>query len=78
MLGGAVLGLGVALGVGSAVAWGVGDFAGGLAAKRIGGMVVAGGSQLAGFAILAVLLVVLHPAPPALTTLLLGAAGGIC
>jgi drug/metabolite transporter (DMT)-like permease len=78
MSGGAVLGLGVALGVGSAVAWGVGDFAGGLAAKRIGGMVVAGGSQLAGFAILLVLVLALHPAPPTLATLLLGAAGGIC
>jgi drug/metabolite transporter (DMT)-like permease len=78
MSGGAVLGLGVVLGVGSAVAWGVGDFAGGLAAKRIGGMVVAGGSQLAGFAILLVLLVALHPAPPTMATLLLGAAGGIC
>jgi drug/metabolite transporter (DMT)-like permease len=78
MSGGAVLGLGVALGVGSAVAWGVGDFAGGLAAKRIGGMVVAGGSQLVGFAILLVLLVALHPAPPTVATVLLGAAGGIC
>jgi drug/metabolite transporter (DMT)-like permease len=78
MSGGAVLGLGVALGVGSAVAWGVGDFAGGLAAKRIGGMVVAGGSQLTGFAILLVLVVALHPAPPTMATLLLGAAGGIC
>jgi drug/metabolite transporter (DMT)-like permease len=78
MSGGAVLGLGVALGVGSAVAWGVGDFAGGLAAKRIGGMVVAGGSQLAGFVILLVLLVALHPAPPTAAALLLGAAGGIC
>jgi drug/metabolite transporter (DMT)-like permease len=78
MSGGAVLGLGVALGVGSAVAWGVGDFAGGLAAKRIGGMVVAGGSQLTGFAILLVLVVALHPAPPTMATLLLGTAGGIC
>ena len=73
-----MLGLGVALGLGSAVAWGVGDFAGGIAAKRIGGMVVAGGSQLTGFAILVVLLVALHPAPPSVTTLLLGGAGGIC
>jgi drug/metabolite transporter (DMT)-like permease len=78
MAGGSVLGLGIALGLGSAVAWGVGDFAGGIAAKRIGGMVVAGGSQLAGFAILVVLLVALRPAPPTLATLLLGAAGGIC
>ncbi|MDP9250397.1 MAG: EamA family transporter, partial [Chloroflexota bacterium] len=78
MSGGTVLGLGIALGLGSAVAWGVGDFAGGLAARRIGGMVVAGGSQLAGFAILVVLLVTLRPAPPTVATLLLGAAGGIC
>ena len=68
---------GVLLGVGSAVAWGTGDFAGGLAARRAGGMLVTGGAQVVGFALLLVAVLVLRPAPPAMATLVLGALGGV-
>jgi drug/metabolite transporter (DMT)-like permease len=64
-------------GVGSAVAWGSGDYAGGLAARRVGGMAVAGGAQLAGLLLLVGAVVVLHPDAPSGSTLLLGALGGI-
>src|SRR5437867_7882055 len=68
---------GILLGVGSAAAWGTGDFAGGLAARRAGGMLVTGGAQLVGFGVLLVAVLVLRPAPPPGSTLLLGALGGI-
>jgi drug/metabolite transporter (DMT)-like permease len=68
---------GVLLGVGSAAAWGTGDFAGGLAARRAGGMVVTGSAQVIGFLLLLGGVVVLRPAPPAVATILLGAMGGV-
>ena len=68
---------GILLGVGSAAAWGTGDFAGGLAARRAGGMVVTGGAQVVGLALLLVAVLVLRPAPPSGATLLLGAIGGV-
>lgn len=68
---------GVLLGVGSAAAWGTGDFAGGLAARRAGGMLVTGGAQVIGFVLLLGAVVILRPAPPAATTILLGAIGGL-
>ena len=68
---------GVLLGVGSAAAWGTGDFAGGLAARRAGGMLVTGGAQVIGFVLLVGAVVILRPAPPAATTILLGAIGGL-
>ena len=68
---------GVLLGVGSAAAWGTGDFAGGLAARRAGGMLVTGGAQVIGFLLLLVAVVVLRPAAPSTTALVLGAIGGI-
>jgi drug/metabolite transporter (DMT)-like permease len=63
--------------VGSAAAWGTGDFAGGLAARRAGGLLVTGGAQVVGFVLLLVAVLVLRPAAPAASTLLLGALGGI-
>ena len=63
--------------MGSAAAWGTGDFAGGLAARRAGGMLVTGGAQVVGFLILLVATAVLRPAAPTLATLLLGAVGGV-
>ncbi len=68
---------GVLLGVGSAVAWGTGDYAGGLAARRAGGMLVTGGAQVVGFLFLMAAVIVLRPSPPAPATLVLGALGGI-
>lgn len=67
---------GVLFGVGSAAAWGTGDFAGGLAARRAGGMLVTGGAQVIGFLLLLGAVVILRPAPPATATILLGAIGG--
>ena len=63
--------------MGSAAAWGTGDFAGGLAARRAGGMLVTGGAQVVGFVLLLIAVLVLRPALPAPTTLVLGALGGI-
>jgi drug/metabolite transporter (DMT)-like permease len=63
--------------VGSAAAWGTGDFAGGLAARRAGGMLVTGGAQVVGFLLLLLAVLVLRPAPPTLSTLVLGAIGGV-
>jgi drug/metabolite transporter (DMT)-like permease len=68
---------GVLLGVGSAAAWGTGDFAGGLAARRAGGMLVTGGAQVVGFLLLLLALAVLQPPLPPASTLVLGALGGI-
>jgi len=64
-------------GLGSAVAWGSGDFAGGMAARRVGGMAVAGGAQVAGLLLLVCALVILRPEAPSGSTLLLGALGGV-
>lgn len=63
--------------MGSAAAWGTGDFAGGLAARRAGGLLVTGGAQVVGFLLLLVGVVVLRPAAPATETLVLGAVAGI-
>ena len=68
---------GVLLGVGSAAAWGTGDFAGGLAARRAGGMLVTGGAQVVGFVLLLLAVAVLRPPLPPIGTLVLGALGGI-
>src|SRR4029453_1924070 len=68
---------GILLGVGSAAAWGTGDFAGGLAARRAGGMLVTGGAQVVGFVLLLVAVLVFRPAPPTMATLVLGALGGV-
>ena len=67
---------GVLLGVGSAAAWGTGDFTGGVAARRVGGMLVTGGAQVVGFLILLIAVAVLRPESPAVSTIVLGALGG--
>jgi len=72
-----VLEPGVLFGLGSAVAWGTGDFAGGVAARRAGAMAVAGGAQLAGFLLLVAAALILRPAAPSGSTLILGALGGV-
>jgi drug/metabolite transporter (DMT)-like permease len=68
---------GVFLGIGSAIAWGTGDFAGGLAARRAGGMLVTSGAQVAGFLLLLSAVVIFQPSPPAASSLVLGAIGGV-
>jgi drug/metabolite transporter (DMT)-like permease len=67
----------VLFGVGSAAAWGTGDFAGGLAARRAGGLLVTGGAQVVGFLLLLGAVVILQPVPPAADTIFLGAIGGV-
>ncbi len=68
---------GVLLGVGASVAWGTGDVAGGLAARRAGGMLVTGGAQVVGLLLLLIAVLVLQPAAPAADTIVLGAIGGV-
>jgi drug/metabolite transporter (DMT)-like permease len=68
---------GVLYGIGSAAAFGAGDFSGGLGARRAGGVVVAAGAQVVGLAALIVLAAVVRPAPPATwQPLVLGAVAG--
>lgn len=68
---------GILFGVGAAIAWGAGDFVGGMAARRASGMLVTGGAEAVGFVLLLGAVVVLRPAPPQASTILLGAAGGV-
>ena len=72
-----MLGLGVALGLGSALAWGAGDFMAGIAARRTTALAVTAGAQATGFLLLLGLAAVLHPSAPLPTTLLLAAIGGL-
>lgn len=68
---------GMLLGVGSAAAWGTGDFAGGVAARRAGGMLVTAGAEVVGFVLLLAAVVVVRPDAPGVTTIILGVLGGI-
>lgn len=72
-----MLGLGVILGLGSAVAWGAGDFAAGIAARRTTALAVTAGAQAAGLVLLLLLAGMLHAAPPHPVTLLLAAIAGV-
>lgn len=69
--------LGVILGLGSAVAFGGGDFAGGTAARRASAIVVAGGAQAVGFVLLAVLLWVAGAGPVEAEAIGFGALAGL-
>ena len=74
--------VGVLFGLGAALAFGAGDFTGGFAARRAGGIVVAAGANVVGLGALLVLLALLRPAFPAGPAPLLlgglaGAMGGI-
>lgn len=70
--------LGVLFGLGSAAAFGAGDFSGGVASRRVGGLTVAGLAQAIGLVALLVLLAILRPAPPTAGTLALAAMAGVC
>ena len=61
----------------SAMLFGVGDFMGGLAARRVRALVVASWSQLVGLAAIVVLVLVLPPAHPHPADLAWGAAAGL-
>jgi drug/metabolite transporter (DMT)-like permease len=68
---------GVLWGVATGAAWGVADFAGGLASRRAAPMAVTAGSQVIGLAGLLVALVVLRPDAPTGETVALGAVAGV-
>ena len=70
--------LGVLFGLGSAAAFGAGDFSGGLAARRVSGLTVAGLAQAIGLVALLILLATLRPAPPSVGALGIAAAAGAC
>jgi drug/metabolite transporter (DMT)-like permease len=72
-----MLEIGVVFGLGSAVAWGAGDFVGGLAARRAGAIAVAAGATVVGFAILLLLLAIVRPPLPPSDVLVLGGIAGI-
>lgn len=68
---------GVLLGIGSAAAFGAGDFSGGFASRRAPVLLVAAGAQVIGLGLLLVLLVVVRPESPSSQALGYGALSGI-
>lgn len=69
--------LGIAFGLGSALAFGAGDFTGGTAARRLPALAVAAGAQVVGLVGLLVLLVVAGATPPDGGALWIGTAAGV-
>jgi drug/metabolite transporter (DMT)-like permease len=67
---------GVFFGLGSAAAFGGGDFSGGFASRRVSGLTVAGGAQAVGLALLLILLAFTRPALPSPGALALAALAG--
>jgi drug/metabolite transporter (DMT)-like permease len=72
-----MLEIGIVFGLGSAAAWGAGDFVGGLGARRSGAIAVAAGATVVGFVMLLLLLAVVRPALPPLEVPVLGGLAGI-
>jgi len=72
-----MLGLGVALALGAAAAWGAGDFVAGFAARRAAALAVTAGAQATGLLLLLATAGVVHPAAPTLDGVLLAALGGV-
>ena len=70
--------LGVLFGLGSAAAFGAGDFSGGLASRRVAGLTVAGMAQAIGLVALLALLAILRPQPPDPGSLVVAAIAGAC
>ena len=70
--------LGVLFGLGSAAAFGAGDFSGGLASRRVSGLTVAGLAQAIG--LVALLILAGHPPPrsPSTGAIAIAAAAGAC
>jgi drug/metabolite transporter (DMT)-like permease len=69
--------IGVIFGLGSAAAWGAGDFVGGLAARRAGAIAVAAGATVVGFVVLLLLVAVVRPAFPPAEVIGLGGLAGV-
>jgi drug/metabolite transporter (DMT)-like permease len=68
---------GVFFGLASALSFGVGDFAGGLASRRASGLAVAALGQLVGTVLLAAFVLVARPGLPDAGSLAIGAAAGL-
>ena len=68
---------GVLSGLASALSFGIGDFAGGLASRRSSGLAVAAVGQLVGTLLLAGLIGILRPGLPDAGSLAIGAAAGL-
>lgn len=69
--------MGVAVGVLSAVAFGAGDFAAALAARRSATLAVVAGAQLTGLIALLGVLAIIRPAPPSAAAVATAAAAGV-
>jgi drug/metabolite transporter (DMT)-like permease len=71
----------IAFGVTSALAWGIGDFAGGVATRKLGSLVAAAGGSLAGVVVLVALVVTSGESRPSAAELgwamTAGAGGGL-
>jgi drug/metabolite transporter (DMT)-like permease len=67
----------VIFGLGSAAAFGAGDFSGGLAARRAPAWIVAAGAQVVGLSLLLLLAALTRPPAPEAETLLYGIAAGV-
>ncbi len=68
---------GVLFGVTSALSFGVGDFAGGLASRRASGLAVAALAQLVGMLLLAAFVAIVRPPLPEAGSLAIGVAAGL-
>jgi drug/metabolite transporter (DMT)-like permease len=68
---------GLLFGLASALSFGVGDFAGGLASRRASGLAVAALGQLVGTVLLAAFVLVARPGLPDMSSLAIGAAAGL-
>jgi drug/metabolite transporter (DMT)-like permease len=67
---------GILFGLGSAIAFGGGDFAGGFATRRLSGVTVAAGAHTVGLLLVLGLLAVTRPAMPSIGSLAIGAVAG--
>ena len=68
---------GISAGIAAAVSFGAGDFSGGLAARRAGGILVAAAAQVVGLLALLVGAAVLQPPAPEIGALAIGMAAGV-
>jgi drug/metabolite transporter (DMT)-like permease len=68
---------GVLFGLGSAAAFGAGDFSGGVATRRASAWLVAAGAQAVGLALLLLLVAIVRPAGPNVAALAFGAVAGV-
>ena len=70
--------IGILLGLGSGVSWGIADFFGGFASRRMSAAAVACVSQIVGTLLLLVTIAATSPQLPPADALAIGAAGGVC